>query len=369
MNLAEEIQAGMALNLIEGLGPIRLHQLIREFGSAVAALTQGPLSWAEHIGDGAFCEKLKPEIVRIKEEVKREWERCEKMGVRILCSTAGPYPALLKEIHVPPPILYVKGKVAIEECEGIAVVGSRRCSYYGARAARRLSRELSEVGLVTVSGLARGIDSAVHEETLAAGGITIAVIGSGLDVYYPPENRVLCDRIAADGAIVTEFPLGTRPLPGNFPRRNRIIAGLTRGTVVVEGTLKSGSLITAKIAANEGRDVFAVPGPVTSGLSEAAHLLIREGAALVRGAADIVDALPPEVCAQLRSTSFGSWVHNDEAAGPVGAILKHLESEALNRETLIERVGLSAEQAGEILIRLELEGRIKSMPGGVLVRV
>ncbi|MEX2469743.1 MAG: DNA-processing protein DprA, partial [Pseudohongiellaceae bacterium] len=205
------------------------------------------------------------------------------------------YPPLLRELSVPPPLLFVQGDPACLREPALAVVGSRKCSAYGRRQAHWLSSELARSGLIIISGLARGIDGAAHEAALAAGGRTIAVVGTGINEVYPVRHRELAQQIAAEGAVVSEYPLDTPPLPANFPRRNRIISGLALGTLVVEATLKSGSLISARQALEQNRDVFAVPGPIGQQQSRGCHRLIKQGAKLVEAPEDILEELCPDL--------------------------------------------------------------------------
>ena len=297
----------------------------------------------------------------------------------------GAYPANLREIPSPPARLYVRGALVAEDALAIAIVGSRVATPYGLAVAERLAADLAARGVTVVSGLARGIDSAAHRGALRAGGRTIAVLGSGVDVIYPPENRRLAAEIESSGALVSQFELGLSPLPGYFPARNRVIAGLSLGVVVVEAAEKSGSLITAGLAGEMGREVMAVPGPLTSAQSVGAHRLIQDGAALIQGWEDVIDQLPLRWRDRVpRSTEAGAGV-----AGRGGAcalahgqhpdrhgedqdtqrLLGIIGEEPMNIDRIIERSGMSPGRASALLVTLEVEGRIRQLEGKRFVQV
>jgi DNA processing protein len=270
---------------------------------------------------------------------------------------------LLKEISAPPLVLYAIGDDITDAVRAVAIVGSRACTHYGEKIARRLSEDFSAAGVVTVSGMARGIDTRVHSATLASGGRTWAVVGSGLLMNYPPENRTLAERIAHQGAVISEFPMATKPHPSNFPRRNRIIAGLTAATIVVEGAETSGALITARIAAEEGRDVFAVPGPAGSVQSRAPHRLLRNGAALVESAEDVLTEL---------GWSAGILLRVDPsvmlASPDLARVIDAVSDVPMDRDELLERIRLDVKTAVPLLVQLEMQGLIRTLPGGKLIK-
>ncbi len=354
----EEVLSSLALNDLLGLGPVRFRQLIETFGSASSAIASAA-DWGAipgFIPSGEFTSDIGPALARAR--VDEELARRE--NVQILFAHQGPYPTLLRTISGPPPVLYVLGKDLCAYERAVAIVGSRRSTYYGDKMARQLSEGLAAAGVITVSGLARGIDTRVHTATINAGGKTWAVVGSGLSKLYPPENRELAQKISEKGAVISEFPMATKPHPSNFPRRNRIIAGLSQGTVVVEGSVTSGSLITARLAAAEGRDVFAVPGPATSPLSRAPHLLIKQGAMMVESVEDILSELgwnPP---------MFSPAVEGSPET--VDPCLAALTDVPVSREEFLARSGMDAGAAASKLVELELNGLIKTLPGGKLVR-
>jgi DNA processing protein len=287
--------------------------------------------------------------------------------VRTLRADDAEYPTGLRHLSEAPATLYVRGRLDRADALAVAIVGSRDATPYGLEMARRLAAELAERGITIVSGLARGIDAAAHRGALAAGGRTIAVLGSGIDVIYPPEHRGLAREIEAAGAVVTELAPGTRPLHYHFPMRNRIIAALSLGVVIVEAAERSGALSTASWAAQLGRDVMAVPGRVTSTTSRGAHGLIQDGAALVESAADVVAQLPPlwrAVVAPARPAAV-----RPVAEGDAAALLAALGDEPASIDELIDRTGLGVERAAAAVLDLELAGRVQQVAGPRYARV
>jgi DNA processing protein len=272
------------------------------------------------------------------------------------------YPPALATVPMAPP-LWVRGELVADDALAIAIVGARRSTPYGVQVAERLARDLAERGVTIVSGFARGIDTAAHRAALEAGGRTIAVLGCGVDVVYPPENTRLVTEVELHGAIVSHFPPGTRPLPYHFPARNRLIAGLVLGVVVVEAAEKSGALITAGLAGELGREVFAVPGRVTSETSRGCHALLRDGAILIRDWADVVSELPEQWRRLVRDVTNDHAVRPG-AAGDAGRVLAMLSpDEPQDIEQLIERSGSPAAVMGRTLLQLELEGWARQLPG------
>jgi DNA processing protein len=282
------------------------------------------------------------------------------------------YPANLREIQTPPERLYVRGALTGDDALAIAIVGSRAATPYGLAVAERLGADLAARGVAVVSGLARGIDSAAHRGALRAGGRTIAVLGSGVDVIYPPENAGLAREIEATGAIVSQFAPGTRPLAGYFPARNRVIAGLSLGVVVVEAAEKSGSLITAGLAGELGREVMAVPGPLTSPQSVGAHRLIQDGAALIQGWEDVVGQLPLRWRDRVRAlppVPPGTGQPAPEDDTQTACLLRLLGEEPMGIDSIIERSGIAPGRASALLVTLEVEGRIRQLDGKRFVQV
>ena len=303
-----------------------------------------------------------------RERIRNETDRAPKQIP--LGDTA--YPANLREIQAPPARLYVRGALAEDDALAVAIVGSRAATPYGVAVAERLAADLAARGVTVVSGLARGIDSAAHRGALRAGGRTIAVLGSGVDVIYPPENRRLAGDIEASGALVSQFEPGTPPLAGYFPARNRVLAGLSLAVLVVEAAEKSGSLITAGLAAEMGREVLAVPGPLTSPQSVGAHRLIQDGAALIQGWEDVVGQLPLFWRDRVRAltpepSQAGEPARDDDPE--TEALLRILGEEPLGIDSIIERSGIAVGRASALLVTLEVEGRIRQLDGKRFVQV
>ncbi|HUX11098.1 MAG TPA: DNA-processing protein DprA [Terriglobia bacterium] len=367
----------LGLSRIEGLGVRGSHKLIGHFGSAKAAYMA---SLTELEGSGlppAVCQSVFAQAGL--KEAEEEIKAAEKAGCQVIDYGSAAYPARLRQIADPPLALYVKGDVQALSGHCVAVVGSRRPSAYGLQVARKLARDLAERNLVIVSGLARGIDSAGHHGALEAKGKTIAVQGRGMDGIYPKENQKLADKIVESGAILSEFPLGTGPTPENFPIRNRIISGLSLGVLVVEASEYSGSLITARLAAEQNREVFAVPGNITTAQSFGPNHLIKQGAKLVGEWMDIVEEFPPEVRIQLlpsgEASEKGQGVEDsgrlfEESLAPeqqkVFAALR--VDEALFIDAVIGSVPLPQAQVLQVLLELEMNGLIRQLPGKNFIR-
>jgi DNA processing protein len=312
-------------------------------------------------------------------------ERIHDETARTLARSDAEYPALLRDLPAAPETLYVRGGLVDADALAVALVGSRRATSYGVDVAEMLAAELAARGVTIVSGLARGIDSAAHRGALRVGGRTIAVLGSGVDVVYPPENRRLAAEIVERGALISQFAPGTPPLPQNFPTRNRVIAGLSLAVVVVEAAERSGSLITGRLAAEFGREVLAVPGRITALESRGANRLIQDGAALALGWEDVVAALPERWKACLQTKKIGAagaaavaWRgaaegepsgYNKEVTVAARQVLALLGEDPLDIDLLIERSGLGAGRVSAMLLDLELEGRVRQIEGKRFVRV
>ncbi len=281
------------------------------------------------------------------------------------------YPELLKQIADPPTLLYVQGDVSLLAQWQIALVGSRNPSASGADTAYEFSRYLAQGGITISSGLAMGIDAAAHKGALAAGGKTIAVVGTGLDRVYPAKNKALAHDIARHGALVSEFPLGTPPKAENFPRRNRIISGLSLGTLVVEAAIRSGSLITARMAMEQGREVFAIPGSIHNPLARGCHKLIRDGAKLVETANDILEELG--ALANVQQSQYENEPRQDTGVPELDKdyqlLLDNLGYDPIQIDALIDRCGLTADAVSSMLLLLELQGQVESLPGGRYVQI
>ncbi len=304
-----------------------------------------------------------------------EMHRIREGGVWLVRYSDASYPERLRAIPDPPAVLYGRGSPEAAGHAAVGVVGSRAPSEYGREMTRLLSRGLAAAGLAVVSGMARGIDGEAHEAALSGGGRTVAVLGSGVDVPYPPEHRDLCHVIEeSGGAVLSEHPMGTRPLPRHFPSRNRIISGVSLGVVVVEATERSGSLITARLALDQGREVFAVPGPAGAGRSRGPHRLIREGAKLVEDVSDIIEEIGPQLALTSApsspvSSSVPAQPEDGTSSGkfsleePAGTILGHLEAGPLQMDDVIHRTGLSPQRACQVLLEMELQGLLRQLPG------
>ncbi len=301
----------------------------------------------------------------LPESVKKELDKVHQKGIKILTLTDTDYPALLLEIPDPPPYLYVYGCISATK-KNISIVGSRNATQYGRDTTQRLGCDLASLGMTIVSGMARGIDTAAHEGALMARGKTIAVLGSGLERVYPKENETLFHRIAETGAVISEFPLSAEPEAHHFPMRNRIISGLSLGTVIVEATLRSGSLITARLAAEQNREVFAVPGSINSFKSTGTHTLIKQGAKLVEQAGDIMEEISHGFDPSGTEDSRVKDVNTAPTAllSPVETTVLHaLEPYPLHIDDLIRKLGMEPSDLSGTLLRLELKGVVQQDPG------
>jgi DNA processing protein len=349
----------IALSLLPFLTPNRT-RLIREFFDPLSALCNASSS------DLRILLSLTPEQA---DEVRNpltngRLARVAELRRSVVTLADAEYPDLLREIIDPPLALHFRGDVSLFARPGLAIVGSRRASPYAINAAGHLARTLAPLGFVIVSGLARGVDAAAHEAALEASGTTLAVLGTGIDVIYPRSNARLFRRIEQQGLIVTELPPGSPPKPEHFPIRNRLISGLTHGTVIVEATCRSGSLITARMAAEQGREVFAVPGSIFSSGSEGTHRLIQSGAKLLHDVNDVFDELPDH----LRPTQSTSPAETqpDAALREVFDVLSH--DDALHVDVIASRLGRTSSAVAESLLQLELAGWIRALPGARFVR-
>jgi len=349
--------------MLQDVGYIRLKALLDELKTTEAILnaSKDKLLKVRGIGPNIAASIQKQ---RGSCNLDRELDLIEAHGVKVTTIFEENYPENLKSIYDPPLLLYVKGSLDNKAKLAISIVGSRRCTQYGLRTAEKIAGDMSNYGATVVSGMARGIDTAAHKGALKCGGRTIAVLGSGLCHIYPPENRRLADDIASSGALVSEFPMEMPPHKNNFPRRNRIINGLSRAIVVVEAAKKSGALITADLALEEGREVFAVPGQAGYATSEGTNNLIKEGAKLVENAKDILD--------ELRLPSGNS--NNNEEAGPslINANEKDiyglLSDDPCNIDSITERLSIESKQISLTLLGMEMRGVVKQLPGKLYIR-
>ena len=366
----------IALNMVRGIGPRTANQLLSQYGSPAGVFAASRLALQK--------QGLKPETIQelqdssILEKANAEIERLEKLNAQVITLEDDEYPDLLREIHDPPIALYVRGNLpkALER-PALAVVGSRRCSTYGVNVAESLSRDLASHGLTIVSGLARGIDAGAHRGALEANGQTIAVVGTGMGTTYPKEHKKLEEQIIANGAVVSEFPLGTPPLPQNFPYRNRILSGLCFGVLIVEASEHSGSLITARLAYEQGREVFAVPGNITSQTSFGPNFLIKDGAKLVQIWRDVVDELPREAKEKLFGIERPAATKSNvqpmfEAVDLSDMERKILEILSVDVPAHIDQLLISSEMTSSdlmsALLGLEMKDRIRQLPGKSFIK-
>ena len=366
----DERLAAVRLHLTSGIGPRLYGALVEHFGSAGAAAQAGAGALAEVQGIGSGrAETIREGIAEADPEA--EIGKAESAGVRILVRGEPEYPVALTYLYDAPPILYVKGSLVPEDAQAMAIVGMRKCSLYGQDQAERLASGLARTGFTIISGLARGIDSAAHRGALAAGGRTLAILGNGLASVYPPENRGLAEAVIARGALVSEFPMTVGPTAENFPRRNRILAAFGLGTIVVEAGRRSGSLITARLAAELGKEVFAVPNRVDAPGAAGVHALIRDGAKLIESVADVLDEFPdlglaaPEGpdAAEQPALPLRAGLSAEEAR-----LVDALDGEPTPLDVLASRAGLDAAKASGALTLLELKGLVRALPGGRFVR-
>lgn len=393
---SNETKSLIHLNLIQGVGPKTVQVLFELFGSAEQALnaTQAELERRENLSP-AIRELLIRKQVKIP--LEKELELIEQYGCQVITQDDAAYPPLLKEIADAPLMLYVKGELKPEDALSISCVGSRSAKDYGRQVSHRFSYQLAQRGVTVVSGLARGIDTNAHRGALDAGGRTIAVMGNGLSLIYPASNDKLAEEIMQAGALISEFPMGMQPMGKNFPRRNRIISGMTLGTIVVEASNRSGALITARHALEQGREVFAVPGPIFSELSTGTHKLIREGAGLVHSVEELLEALPqharnmlstampldtpitdapssteaePPQKRQSRRRASSSVPTSSEPAAPPPeltddekTVFQAIEAPSTHIDVIAQTTQMPVGKVSSVLLMLELKGVVQQLPG------
>jgi DNA processing protein len=361
-NLSRKKLAWLALRSVAGIGPISARRLLDAFGSPEAVLRAGPALLRRVEGLSARMIDSLASPGRL-EEAQQEWSRLRDLGAEISTPDDPDYPARLSEIPDPPLILTRKGTFLPRDTAAVAIVGARRASPFGLSLAQQFGRELAAMGFTVVSGLARGIDAAAHRGAVSAGGRTIGVLGCGIDVVYPREHGPLLAAVAAHGAVVTELPCGTPPDPSNFPQRNRIISGLSMGVVVVEAAPDSGSLITARLALEQGREVFAVPGRPGMPLSKGPHALIRQGAVLVESASEVADALRPQAegvtlhASPLRPPATVSLTPAEQG------VYASLSADPKHIDRISAELGRPIREVAPILTMLEMKGAVGQMDG------
>ncbi|MCY3741431.1 MAG: DNA-processing protein DprA [Candidatus Poribacteria bacterium] len=395
--LSNETISLIHLNMIQGVGLKTVQRLRDAFGSAARTLQATPdeLEKIDQLSP-AMLDLLKRKPIQYP--IERELELIREYDCQVLTLYDAAYPQCLKEIDTPPLVLYIRGELTPEDSLSLSIVGSRDAKDYGRKVSYRLSYQLAQRGLTIVSGLARGIDTSAHRGALEAGGRTIAVMGSGLNFIYPAANGDLAEKITESGALISEFPMGVKPKPRNFPRRNRIISGLTLGTVVVEASNRSGALITARLAGEQGREVFAVPGEIFSELSTGTHKLINNGAKLINTVDDLLNEIPPYALNRIQSDVPTSQMPGAEAessqqstkksdpkpaaaqspakvqqpiqsAPPPGltpderTVFDAIEAPASHIDTIVRTTQLPIGQVSSVLLMLELKGIVQQLPG------
>lgn len=354
--VSEDAQSWIALSQIQGLGNAALCQLLAKFGSPENIFKTSLHQLKEIVGD-AIANKITQGITVETIQPTLDWLQKDNNHLITLADAA--YPQALLQISNPPAVLYAIGHLSWLNHPAIAIVGSRNATPQGAKNAENFAENLCNQGLCVVSGMALGIDGAAHRGALKSSGSTIAVVGTGLDIVYPAKHRELAHQIAERGLILSEFPLGTPSKAGNFPRRNRLISGLSLGCLVVEANVDSGSMITARLATEQGREVFAIPGSIHSPVSKGCHSLIKQGAKLVESSTDILEELQ-HLMPKQRSLTI---VDSDEVPSEANALLDAMGFEAISFETLLELSGLTTEALSSMLMLLELEGKVTTLAG------
>jgi DNA processing protein len=360
----DELSTWLELTLIPGLGGQAQRKLLTALGLPAQILAAGRAVLARHIGE-TLAQRIAQRDAQAAVDAALTW--AAQPGHHILTLADADYPQQLLQTADPPTLLYVWGNPALLARPGIAVVGSRNATAQGLSNAEHFSAALSAAGLTIVSGLALGIDAAAHRGALRGKGSTVAVLGTGIDIRYPTRNRTLYEAIVEAGALVSEFPLGTPAVSTNFPRRNRIISGIARGVLVVEAALSSGSLITARLAGEQGRELYAIPGSIHSPLSKGCHALIKQGAKLVESAQDVLEEL--QLPAAIVSPATPAAATRAAATEEADALLALLGGDPCGIDLLCQRSGLTPESVSAMLLTLELEGKVASLPGGRYQRI
>lgn len=359
-----DAEAYIALNMVPKIGPIRVRRLLNALGSpsAVLAATRDQLLGVQGIGPDA-AESIRSWESHV--DLAGELHLVRDFGAKVLTLASPDYPALLREIHDPPTVLYMLGDILERDRHAIGVIGTRKPSHYATDCAKKLAYQLSYAGVTVVSGLARGIDTAAHQAALAAKGRTIGVLGSGLLEFYPPENKPLADKIATSGAVITEFSMRVKADRQTFPMRNRIISGCSFGVLVVEAGATSGALISANQAGEQGRSIYAVPGRIDNPAAIGSNRLIQQGAKLVTGAADILDDMGILFAEKPKLVPARA----PELSGNEQAVHAALGDDEAHIDTIIERSGLPSHLVSSALFALELKKLVRQRPGSHFVKV
>lgn len=364
-SMDEDTLSCLMLASVKGLGCRGAHRLMAALGSPRAVVQASPATLTRLGLSGEIARSLSSKQLRLQAE--RELHKCRQHQVSVLTLQDSHYPYLLKQIFDPPIVLFASGDLSCLSLPSISMVGSRKATAYGLNAAERIACDLASRGLLVASGLARGIDTASHRGALRGKGQTVAVLGNGLDSIYPRENRSLARQIRANGCILSEFPLGTRPLPQNFPIRNRIISGLSLATCLVEANLASGSLITTRLALDQGREVLAVPGNITSKTSYGPNLWIKQGAKLVQDWRDIVEELPPAIQERLQDPT--GLPAEEMLTDKERKVLESLSADqAIPVDQLLESTRLTSSELLCTLSELEMKDRVRQLPGKAFLK-
>lgn len=370
------IRAWLHLNLQTGIGPVRALALLRRFSSPVAILGADHAALAAIVGN-KLARRLLSSTPQLNHQLDQAMHWLDQPGHHLLTLDDPRYPGAMLHTVDPPPVLYLRGNPDVLNRPALAIVGSRHATQAGLDNARAFASHLAQAGLSVVSGLARGIDAAAHHGAIRKDGLTIAVMGTGSDCIYPAAHRNLADQVAEHGAVITEMPLGTTPKRGHFPRRNRLIAGLSTGVLVVEAARHSGSLSTARHALENNREVFAIPGSIHSPVARGCHYLIRQGAKLVECAQDIIDELPPELVRTLQPAPAGATGTSAGQAAAAGlphdmqAVLDALDWDGQSESQLLTTLSNRSDtdqfrpaRLAELLLELELTGLLERLPNG-----
>jgi DNA processing protein len=346
----------VGFNLVKGIGSVRLNQ-IREFYGSLEVAWNSP---AEGLVSAGLPQKVVENFTKIRQQLdlNRVMDEIGKKGIKILTLQDEDYPRRLKEINQPPPVLYVKGSINVEDEWAVAVVGTRRVTAYGRQVASEIAQFLAQNGITVISGLARGVDAISHQAALKAGGRTVAVLGSGVDVVYPPEHAKLANEITSQGALVSDYPVGTQPDGINFPPRNRIISGLSMATIVVEAGEKSGALITAEFAVEQGKEVFAVPGSILTPQSEGTNRLIEQGARPLLKMSEILDTLKLEQIPEKQNSRRQFPLNPIETK-----LLSALSQDPIHIDEVCSQAGLPISEVSATLTMLELKGMVSQVGG------
>lgn len=359
----------LALERIPRVGPLTMAKLRNAFGNPRAAREADTNRIRRLAGLSEQLARTISEFVVPRDEILRDIETLAKLEIRVVTRWDPDYPSNLKEIYDPPALLFVRGEIKPEDSRAVAVVGARNPTRYGIEMTEQISRGLVQAGITLVSGLARGIDTACHRTAIQEKGRTIGVLGCGIDVSYPKENKKLIQEMSQYGAVISEFRPGIAPLATNFYRRNRIVSGLAKGVLVVEAARNSGSLITANHAVDQNRDVFAIPGNLMNPRSQGCHHLIKQGAGLVESADDIIDALFPPTGLKVQEALFKAADQEEELSETSRAVLEALDPDPVPIDLLCENLKMEVGKLAGLLLELELKGLIRQHPGKMFSRI